>query len=278
MPTLPSRADSYPFSLVHDPAYTSERAWNESYAGAAFLNAFHATPVRFRSLPLTDTLDITGIPRAQLQLRGDGGPFQANIRLFDVTPGAGSEQWKLLTHMPLGVRSANTSVDGLYEAEGEALSHKVPPTHSVGVEISSLDMWDATRAHIIPYFRSSSAVFTAAPAGASYIDIPLIGSAKFVTSVAAQPAQVPSAIVLHQNYPNPFNPSTTIRFDLATTGEVRLEVYTVTGQRIATLVDGIMPPGTHAIPFQARDIASGVYYYRLITQAGSSVRSMVLLR
>ncbi|MBK7260136.1 MAG: T9SS type A sorting domain-containing protein [Ignavibacteriae bacterium] len=124
----------------------------------------------------------------------------------------------------------------------------------------------------------SSAVFTASPTGASYIDIPLIGSAKFVTSVAAQPAMVPSTIVLHQNYPNPFNPSTTIRFDLATSGEVRLEVYTVTGQRIATLVDGIMPPGTHAIPFQARDIASGVYYYRLTTHVGSSVRSMVLLQ
>lgn len=278
IPTPPPTTDSYAFSLVHDPSYTSERAWNEGYAGAAFLNAFRSTPVRFRSWQLSDTLDITGIPRAQLQLRGDGGPFQANIRLFDVTPGAGGEQWRLLTHMPLGVRSANSSVNGLYEAEGEALSHKVPPGHHVGIEISSLDMWDASRAHIIPYFRSSSAVFTASPTGVSYIDIPLIGNASFVTSVAAQPAMVPSTIVLHQNYPNPFNPSTTIRFDLATSQEVRLEVYTVAGQRVATLVDGILPSGVHAIPFQARDIASGVYYYRLMTQAGSSVRSMVLMR
>jgi predicted acyl esterase len=274
----PSMASSHPFSLVHDPAYTSERAWNESYSGAAFLNAFRSTPVRFRSVQLVDTLDVTGIPRAHLQLRGDGGSFQANIRLFDITPHPDGESWKLLTHMPLGVRSANSSLDETYEAEGEALSHKLPPSHYLGIEISSLDMWDATRAHIIPYFRSSTAVLTAGPGGISYIDIPFIGSAAFVTSTPSQQVQIPSAFVLHQNYPNPFNPSTTLRFDLASAQEVGLEVYNVTGQRVATLVNGIMPPGSHAVPFQARDLASGVYYYRLMTMAGSSVRSMVLLR
>lgn len=277
-PTPAGVTGSYSFSLVYDPAYTPERAWNESYSGPAFLSAFRATPVRFRSPQLSDTLDITGIPRARLQLRGDGGPFQANVRLFDVAPGVAGEEWKLLTHMPLGVLAANSTVDGHYEAEGEALSHKVPPSHHIGVEISSLDMWDANRAHIIPFFRSSHAVFTAEAGGASYIDIPLIGSAAFVTAAAPQPSALPAAIVLHQNYPNPFNPSTTIRFDLAASQEVRLEVYTVTGQTVATLLDGVMPPGIHAVPFQAHGMASGVYYYRLMTRSGSIVRPMVLVR
>ncbi len=277
-PTPAGVTESYPFSLVHDPAYTTERAWNESYSGAAFLTAFRATPVRFRSPQLSDTLDITGIPRARVQLRGDGGPFQANVRLFDVAPGAGGGEWKLLTHMPLGVLSADSPVDGHYDAEGEALSHKVPPSHSVGIEINSLDMWDGNRAHIIPYFRSSQAVFTAEAGGSSYIDIPLIGTAAFVTAAAPLTSPLPSAIVLHQNYPNPFNPSTTIRFDLAASQVVRLEVYTVTGQSVATLVDGVMPPGVHTIPFQAHGMTSGVYYYRLMTRTGSIVRPMVVLR
>lgn len=277
-PTPAGMTESYPFSLVHDPAYSSERAWNESYSGAAFLNAFRATPVRFRSPQLSDTLDITGIPRARLQLRGDGGPFQANVRLFDVSPGTDGGEWKLLTHMPLGVPAANSTVDDHYEAEGEALSHKVPPSHHVGVEISSLDMWDANRAHIIPYFRTSHAVFTAESGGSSYIDIPLIGTARFITAAAPQPPPLPSVIVLHQNYPNPFNPSTTIRFDLATAQEVRLDVATVTGQRVATLIDGVMPPGAHTVTFQAHGMASGMYYYRLMTPSGSMVRPMVVLR
>jgi hypothetical protein len=166
----------------------------------------------------------------------------------------------------------------VFEAEGDALSHTIPPLHRIGIEINSLDMWDDSRAHIIPYFRSSSAVMTADLTGVSYIDVPLIGNAKFVTSAPGSSPSVPAAIVLHQNYPNPFNPSTTIRFDIPAAQVVRLEVYNVTGQRVATLVDGIMPAGTHAIPFQAHDLASGVYYYRIQTAVGGSVRSMVLLR
>ena len=269
----------FSFSLAYDSSYTSERAWNESYSGTAFLNAFKPTTVRFRSQTVVDTLEITGIPRARLTLRGDGKPFQANVRLYDVTPeGAGPETWTLLTHMPLGVRASNSSSNADYDAEGEALSHRIPPFHQIGIEITPLDMYDTNRAHIIPYFRSVSAFMTAAWPGSTYFDIPVVGNAWFPESVPDPASSLPTAVVLHQNYPNPFNPSTTIRFDLATSGEVRLEVYTVTGQRIATLVDGNMPPGAHAIPFQARDIASGVYYYRLTTQVGSSVRSMVLLQ
>ena len=89
---------------------------------------------------------------------------------------------------------------------------------------------------------------------------------------------------LSQNYPNPLNPQTTIRYDMARTGAVQLSIYTVTGQRIRTLVDGDRPAGTYSVVWDGRDdtgrdVASGVYLYRLEVE-GQYVQSrpMVLLR
>ncbi|MCC5934163.1 MAG: T9SS type A sorting domain-containing protein [Balneolales bacterium] len=90
--------------------------------------------------------------------------------------------------------------------------------------------------------------------------------------------RLPSVITLHQNYPNPFNPTTTIRYALPETAEVRLEVYNVLGQRVAVLVNGTQQAGWHTASFDASRLSSGLYLYRL--QAGSYVetRSMILVK
>ncbi|MEQ9104863.1 MAG: T9SS type A sorting domain-containing protein [Rhodothermales bacterium] len=93
-------------------------------------------------------------------------------------------------------------------------------------------------------------------------------------------AEQPFQFALEQNYPNPFNPSTTIAFSLAQAENVRVTVYNVLGQRVATLLDGkAMPAGMHAVDFQAGALPSGMYLYRL--EAGSQfvqTRSMMLLK
>ncbi len=81
----------------------------------------------------------------------------------------------------------------------------------------------------------------------------------------------PSEVELKQNYPNPFNPSTNIEFTIPNTVEVQLDVYNVAGQRVATLVDEHMSAGTHTVTFDASDLPSGVYIYRLT--AGDHVES-----
>ncbi|MBD3367234.1 MAG: T9SS type A sorting domain-containing protein [Candidatus Eisenbacteria bacterium] len=88
---------------------------------------------------------------------------------------------------------------------------------------------------------------------------------------------------LHQNVPNPFNPRTPIAFDLPTRGEVRVVVYNVAGQRVATLHDGELDAGPHTIEWNGRTsdgtmAASGTYWYQLRTPAGESTRSMILLK
>ena len=83
---------------------------------------------------------------------------------------------------------------------------------------------------------------------------------------------------LHAAYPNPFNPSATIRFELAETATARLEVYSVTGKRVATLVDDRLPAGVHSVDFDASALASGVYMYRLSAGGTVITRKMTLLK
>ena len=81
--------------------------------------------------------------------------------------------------------------------------------------------------------------------------------------------EMPGEITLHQNYPNPFNPTTVISYELPENSHVRLEVYDMLGKQIATLVDGQVSAGTHQVNFDASNLSSGVYIYRL--QAGGTM-------
>ncbi len=81
---------------------------------------------------------------------------------------------------------------------------------------------------------------------------------------------------IHQNYPNPFNPSTNIRFEVKRENQVTLAVYNLLGEKVATLVDQRMLPGSHSVIFDATRFASGVYYYTLETGNTRLTRQMVL--
>jgi len=88
----------------------------------------------------------------------------------------------------------------------------------------------------------------------------------------------PTALQLHQNYPNPFNPTTTIRFELVRPGPVRLTVFNVLGQQVSVLVNSRQTSGNHQVTFNASQLGSGVYFYRL--QAGDRVlvKKMLLMK
>ncbi|MEO8168131.1 MAG: right-handed parallel beta-helix repeat-containing protein [bacterium] len=75
----------------------------------------------------------------------------------------------------------------------------------------------------------------------------------------------PTISSLYQNYPNPFNPSTTIRFDLTRPEFAELKVFDLLGRELRTLVSSTLTAGIHSVVFEANDLASGVYFYRLST-------------
>ena len=98
----------------------------------------------------------------------------------------------------------------------------------------------------------------------------------------ARGTALPTDFALGQNYPNPFNPSTVIPYQLPVSAHVRLEVFNLLGQRLATLVDGMRSAGTHTAQWDATDAAgravgAGVYIYRLSSDDQTESRRMVLV-
>jgi hypothetical protein len=101
---------------------------------------------------------------------------------------------------------------------------------------------------------------------------------ELITSVEKVSTDVPTHFSLDQNYPNPFNPTTTISFSLSTKSVASLKVFDALGREVSVLVSEELPPGTYSQQWNAADLASGVFFYRL--QAGSFVetKKLVLLR
>ncbi|MEZ4387343.1 MAG: C25 family cysteine peptidase [Candidatus Krumholzibacteriia bacterium] len=95
--------------------------------------------------------------------------------------------------------------------------------------------------------------------------------------------ELPRTVTLSGNFPNPFNPSTMIRFALPAAQDVELAVFDVRGHKVRTLVHGALAAGHHEVTWQGRDdagrqVASGTYVYRLVTEGGQQVRKMVLVK
>ena len=108
------------------------------------------------------------------------------------------------------------------------------------------------------------------------------GSGRFTLPLTSLSGVLPEQFELGANYPNPFNPSTMIPYQLPTAMQVRLEVFNLLGQRVATLVDREQPAGFHATSWDATDAAgqgvgAGVYLYRLSGDGAQATRSMVLI-
>lgn len=89
---------------------------------------------------------------------------------------------------------------------------------------------------------------------------------------------LPNEYNLSSNYPNPFNPSTAIEFALPQNDYVKLAVYNMIGQQVATLIDGRMEAGVHNIVWEAVDMPTGIYFYSLQTGGKTLVRKMTLVK
>ena len=103
-------------------------------------------------------------------------------------------------------------------------------------------------------------------------------SSDALTSTPAYPNPIPLAPFLGQNYPNPFNPRTTIKFAITSAEQVTLTVYDLLGRQIATLLSEHLAPGVHSVVWDAKDVSSGVYFYRLSAGSFHDVKKLLLLK
>jgi hypothetical protein len=99
-----------------------------------------------------------------------------------------------------------------------------------------------------------------------------------ITSVEQTSTEIPQALELRQNFPNPFNPETTISFGLPESGRVELVIYDLMGREVGRLVDGNLAAGWHQVRWDASQLASGTYIYRIQTAGQVQSRIMTLLK
>lgn len=90
--------------------------------------------------------------------------------------------------------------------------------------------------------------------------------------------QSPKNFILYQNYPNPFNPLTHIDFYLPKAENVKLSIFDATGSEVDVLVNTFMNEGMHSINFNASNLSSGIYFYKLATEEIQQVNKMLLLK
>jgi hypothetical protein len=98
------------------------------------------------------------------------------------------------------------------------------------------------------------------------------------STLVQYPREQPRRYVLLGNRPNPFNPSTTIEFTLPSSAPVRLDVYSISGQKIATLVNGSLSAGNHSVIFDGSKYSSGVYFFRFESPGLTTTGKMLLLK
>jgi hypothetical protein len=107
-----------------------------------------------------------------------------------------------------------------------------------------------------------------------------IYSAKFIynpTSINNNISQI-NEFALYQNYPNPFNPLTTISFYISKSSLVKLQIFNILGKEIEIIINSEMKPGNYSLPFNAKNLSSGIYFYRLTAGSYTSTKKMVILK
>jgi hypothetical protein len=105
-----------------------------------------------------------------------------------------------------------------------------------------------------------------------------VAISQIIGSIADQKASAADRFTLFQNFPNPFNSETRIQYELPQASKITLEIFDISGRKIAILIDSRRSAGIHEVPFEATHLASGIYLYRLTAGKYVQTKKMVLLR
>jgi hypothetical protein len=184
----------------------------------------------------------------------------------------------LLADVQAGITIGQVDIDNGWELEFSIPVDAIQLDPSVdtqfGFETQQNDNDGTARDHISKWWLQSG--------DASWNNASVFGTAvllgEIVTGVGQKPVAELKNYTLGQNYPNPFNPTTKITYSVAKTEKVKLAVYNLLGMQVAKLVDGVKSAGAYTVEFNARNLPSGVYFYKLETANQQLSKKMVFLK
>ena len=246
---------------------TPKRAFDVGIVGGVGTGGYYAEAV--------NSTDLGSNPTGSQEARKMGPMEIAHIYEMELEPGAYTVQvanYEKSLNWGLAVHCDSTIYNPIYQRRSAA-TIGAAWTNPPGVDEQVTFTADFTAKYCIVVFRPDSRDIQD---GGSYVLSILHG----LSGVGDPPRIERSALT--GIYPNPFNPQTTIAFDLVKSGRTRVDVYDVRGHRIKSLWQGTMEAGSHRLPWNGRDdrganVASGVYFVRLVGDGFSDTRRAVLV-
>jgi hypothetical protein len=224
--------------------------------------------------------DFDGVNDIQIRLNHVYGTDVTLITTGAPVPWAAGEFWAMTgwDRAAAGVKMAVTDQDFGYQIEWqmplETLYLDTTPGTQFGWETQINDNDSDTRNHISHWW-----IQTGDPSwnNASTWGTAVFQNSKSILAVKEKNV-VPSQYELAQNFPNPFNPTTTIAYGLKNSGKVRLSVFDIMGKEVAVLVDGSQAAGSHQVQFNASNLSTGMYFYKLQTADQVFTKKMTLVK
>ncbi|MCX8010049.1 MAG: T9SS type A sorting domain-containing protein, partial [Ignavibacteria bacterium] len=200
-------------------------------------------------------------------VNGDGRPISATFIESDGTDNSLSNNYSAFyannvnnVNGAFGLVLPNILPNGIRRVERRSLTNG-----SIENFITDNDgVWQSGANTVNPSGGTSEIVLTS-------VDVPLIVSVD-------DKENLPTKYQLYQNYPNPFNPFTIIKYQLPTKDYVQIKVFSLLGAELMTLVDGMKEAGIHQVKFDAKSLASGIYYYTMRTNGFVQSKSMIILK
>jgi len=257
---------------------TLKEAVNEEFTGPVFDSKFKKKTINFDTDPLTKDYKMVGTPVVNLQYSSTARTFcQYNFQIYEVRPD-GTQ--RLINRVNYTDRNYTQNTIRTKAINGQAHSHIFRAGNKIRITVTNLDtspddVWFlGTNPFVLPTLVNSSNYINLN--NYTYINIPVTGvTAADLINDANKTA---GDITLHQNYPNPFNPSTTISYTLAKDGFVNIKVYDITGREVKVLTNEYLQAGEHEVRFNAHNLASGVYFYRVESGNFSEIKRMILVK
>ncbi len=190
-----------------------------------------------------------------------------------VVEGLQDEVWgminKVMTELAKIPGTTFSAGYGQYNDAGQFIAFPVPISTWTKAQLSAY--WNAVTAHNDKSggIHNPKYIITALKGAMASIGIPV--SVKYEETI-------PSKYVVYQNYPNPFNPTTNIKFALPKSGHVKLTIYDALGREVETMINNELAAGTHNIEWTAKNMASGIYLYRIEAGNFVKVNKMLLVK
>ena len=263
-------------NLYADSSYTFDDGFIEGFRGDFFASKLPRRALVFQSPPLPSDVTWIGSPAMKLYVRSSTDKFPLHAQIYEVDS-LGVRYF--VNRINFTGRHRTPGAADSVVADGIPHAHRFSAGSRIRIELTNIDVTNridlGSYPFVVPMFANAGVSIRMDAGRPSYVELPLAGSP---TDVQGAAAEEPSAFRVRQNYPNPFNSSTIITFSVGAQSFVKLEVYDLLGQQVATLVHKELAPGEYRAAWHADAHPSGVYFFRLDAGRVQKTEKMLLLR